>query len=286
MELPVLLAPLQGEVIRYGAEFEFQWSSAGAGFAYVVEVKKDGQRVVQSSRLNEIYWLAPVLPIGKYTWQVEAFAASAQGRWSPPSAFAISTTPGQPDLIDPPNGSTLAAGSVVTLTWSTGLEADDYFVELWTPTGVVRPTSHFTETTWTVGALTAGAYLWQVEAYNNLGWSGWTTPFQFMIWDNPQKPTLYEPIDGSIWNPDDEIWLTWMADEAAASYEIEILLNGQSVQPSGTVSEHSWYLGPVRPGEYSWRVQSRNPIAQSEWSSWSTFSVHSTEDLYLPLVVD
>lgn len=79
-------------------------------------------------------------------------------------------SPTPPTLLSPANGAWFESGSNITLSW-TGA-GDSFFAEYWGAGSGTRDWS--SDTSWSLGALSNGAYYWHVKARNSYGESYWS----------------------------------------------------------------------------------------------------------------
>jgi hypothetical protein len=79
-------------------------------------------------------------------------------------------------LSTPTNGIQFVEGTEVTLIWEVVAGANSYAVELWPQVGDIQYSGRIVERNWEIGSPAVGSYAWQVEAYNDLEFSGWSEP--------------------------------------------------------------------------------------------------------------
>jgi hypothetical protein len=142
---------------------------------------------------NTDYTIPSGLAAGTWYWQVQAYDDSGGSGWSSYWSFTIPSPP-TPTLVSPANGATIA-DTTPTLDWDpvTGIGAVTYSVR-WDdestfsggpPTaGVGNNTDHTIPSD-----LAAGAWYWQVQAYDDSGGSGWSSYWSFTI-SSPPAPTI------------------------------------------------------------------------------------------------
>ncbi|NUQ38722.1 MAG: peptidoglycan DD-metalloendopeptidase family protein, partial [Caldilineales bacterium] len=108
--------------------------------------------------------------------------------------------PNIPTLRNPANGATLRSDNAVNFEWNASERATEYAVEVWnTTTWQWYRSGMLSSLSWNAGSLPIGDYGWQVEAYNNAGWSGWSGEWRFTIIANrsPNAPSLLNPANGT-----------------------------------------------------------------------------------------
>ncbi|MFZ5912456.1 MAG: C39 family peptidase [Chloroflexota bacterium] len=244
--------------------------------------------------------VTPSTPLGggSHTWWVQTYNSAGYGPWS--SSMTFSTT-----VPTPPGAATLSSPSgyigesyTPTYTWSKVIEtggqtesAATYYylwvqgasgpvIKQWYASSVCgASTCSVTPST----ALGGGNYTWWVQTWNSAGYGPWSSGLTFSTAtpSAPGQTTLSSP-SGSI--TDTTPTYTWSKVNAATYYYLWV--NG----PSGNVIKQ-WYTASsicgvstcsVTPGtalsggDYTWWVQTWNPVGYGPWSSGLSFNLPVT----------
>jgi len=164
-----------------------------------------------------------------------------------------------PALISPADGAALYTPP--TFIWSSGEEAEEYVIHVWTgSTDVIEDT--LTDTTYTMSdsafsALAYGIYTWAVasKADSKLAWSESRT-FSIL---QPGAPTLIAPEDGAVFNAEPPTFI-WSSDSLEPDYVIRIFTDTTN-ELQDTLSDTNYVMSgsvfeALTNGTYSWWVGS------------------------------
>jgi hypothetical protein len=211
----------------------------------------------------------------QYFWRVQAKNAGGVSAWTSPWTFtAIMATPQTPTLTSPADGTT-GLSLTPTLTWSTVTGAATYHVQMSTVntfSTVLIEDSTLTSSSRALSGLANGTqYYWRVQAKNVGGVSAWTSPWGFTtIIAAPTTPTLTAPTDGTT-GLSLAPTLTWSMVNGAETYHVQmstvntfatILIEDSTLTlPSKALS------GLANGMQYYWRVQAKNGVGVSAWTS-------------------
>ena len=202
--------------------------------------------------------------------------------------------PTAPNLISPIDG-TVIANTSVTFQWNPCVGATSYHIRISTDPAVEADLFH---ETWT-GATSKNyidfpndgtIYYWKVRAYNDVGWSDWSTIENFVNGEEeepPDAPVLISPTNGSD-VPSTSVTFQWNSSEGATSYHLRV-----STDPGvETDLFHETWTGATSknytdfPNDgiiYYWKVRAYNDAG---WGSWSTIWNFSNGDDGVPYVND
>jgi hypothetical protein len=120
-------------------------------------------------------------PAFTYYWRAWVQCDSVQGPYSPTWSFTTGSEgvlPLAPTLIAPSNGSTQTFPSA-SLQWASVPGAVQYWVRYRKVGWATTSSMHTSDTSYTLGPLTAGTYQWWVWAQNDYGYSEATETWQF-----------------------------------------------------------------------------------------------------------
>jgi hypothetical protein len=125
-----------------------------------------------------------VLVDGRYRIWVNATNVAGSSSWSTPFDFSIGTAPTAPPTTPTGLSVSNANTSTPTVTWTAQAAGTKYaiwFVNLDTGTLISGETNLTTASYTPASALTNGHYRIWVRAYNSIGSSGWSSPFDFTV---------------------------------------------------------------------------------------------------------
>lgn len=203
------------------------------------------------------------------------------------AGWAQTTTLAIPALVSPANNATGVAVPT-RLTWNApgaysytyGLQVsrNDAFTDLvYTSDTLIEPAA-------TVAGLAAGTrYWWRARAYNDAGYSAWSSAFSFTTVTDaalkPATPTLLAPASGATGVPVNAS-LTWNAAARATTYTVQLARNQgftDGVQYRAGVTATSAGFGDLLTNTpYFWRVKAVNATSESDWSATWYFVTTTT----------
>ncbi len=166
-----------------------------------------------------------------------------------------------PTLISPADGAPLYSG--LTFIWSSGQEAEEYVIHVWTgSTDVIQET--LTDTTYVMSdsafsALTYGAYNWAVASVAGSR-QEWSETRSFSL-SQPGAPVLIAPEDGAIFDAEPPTFV-WHADSLNPDYVIRVVFTTDtSTVLEDTLTDTTYAMSTevfdgLTNGTYSWWVGS------------------------------
>jgi predicted transglutaminase-like cysteine proteinase len=176
-----------------------------------------------------------------------------------------------PITIYPFDGFTLYS-SVVTLVWRSVQDAEEYTIELHSPSYGEESISTVRVVTpvCTITGLTDGTYEWNVRASSGHLYGEWSAKSAFHVVTSLETPVPVFPVDGAPVNLTN-VEFSWQEVEGAGAYVLEISTSFSFTDIlAETYSENNWYLcrSPfTNDTTYYWRVRA---CSQGLWSAWST----------------
>jgi len=164
-----------------------------------------------------------------------------------------------PTLIAPADGAALYSG--LTFIWSSGQEAEEYVIHVWTgSTDVIQET--LTDTTYVMSdsafsALTHGTYNWAVASKAGSR-QEWSETWSFSL-SQPGAVTLIAPENGTVFDAEPPTFV-WHADSLNPDYAIRIFTDSTIVLQD-TISDTNYVMSvsvfdALENGAYSWWVGS------------------------------
>jgi hypothetical protein len=208
--------------------------------------------------------------------------ANASG--SDTSAYAhlmVLVPPSAPTLSSPANNATGVAVNP-TLTWNAVTGAAAYRVQVSTTsdfsTGIVADDSTLTAASKALSGLTNNTvYYWRANARNAGGTSAWSTAFTFTtvvaVSGVPVNANPANSATGVAVNPT----LTWSAVTGAITYRVQVstasdFSTGIIVDDSTLTNASKALSGLTNSTLYYWRVNAKNAVGASAWSTPSSFT--------------
>jgi hypothetical protein len=203
------------------------------------------------------------------------------------ATLPVPTVPDPPVLASPSNGATDLV-QPVTMDWGDISGVDSYQLQLDEAASFVSP---ITDTSLSlslcnVSGLGDGTqYYWRVRAHNSVGWSNWSTVWNFTTeCPLPEAPLLVSPDDGAI-NITMPVNLDWTDIAAATQYQVQVDESsgfGSPVINISTSGSNYSASGLNDQTTYYWRVRSNDNCG---WSDWSAVRDFNTIDTTIPLEV-
>jgi uncharacterized repeat protein (TIGR01451 family) len=169
---PTLLFP-PDETVTTTRAITLKWQAGTGPSPTGYNVKLDGPVITTTGTTSPT-----VLSEGVHTWTVRAYNDTGYSNWAPLWTVEVTEVlshPAVPVLLSPPNG-TVTTTPTVTLSWQAekGPEPTGYNVEL---DGMVTTTTRTILPT----VLSTGVHTWRVLAYNDAGYSDWTSKWTMNI---------------------------------------------------------------------------------------------------------
>jgi len=177
----------------------FSWGSVSGATSYRIQVDDDpgfGSPEIDTTTSSTNYTPGSALSADTYYWRVLASNSCGDGPWSSAWNVTILSTPGDPTLSSPSNGSTIS-DTTPAFSWGTVSGATSYHVQVDDDPGFGSPEIDQTtpSTSYTPGdALPYDTYYWRVQASNACGDGSWSS-----VWDvtiiaiDDEGPTIGTP---------------------------------------------------------------------------------------------
>ncbi|MEW6606716.1 MAG: hypothetical protein AB1414_04555 [bacterium] len=281
-DTPTLGTPTNGSNFP-GTKVEFRWHVADRANNYHIQVSLDSnftQLIFDEAIGNYIGVDISGFPDNgtQYWWRVKAGNTLGWSSWSEEWNFinGPSSIPDTPTLGTPTNGSNFP-GTKVEFRWHVADRANNYHIQ-------VSLDSNFTKLIFDeaignyIGVDISGfpdngiQYWWRVKAGNTLGWSSWSSEWNFINGPSsiPDTPTLGTPTNGSNF-PGTKVEFRWHVADRANNYHIQVSLDSNFTKLIFD-EEIGNYIGvdisgfPDNGTQYWWRVKAGNTLG---WSSWS-----------------
>lgn len=194
--------------------------------------------------------------------------------------------PDPPLLISPESGSVVEnripalvweEGANPEYSWKVEIALDEAFDEI-----VFSENPRMTNTLEFDYEFEPGIYFWRVAVNNGQAWSEWSEVWYFIIEGEPiflNKPILYSPEDGAEDLPFDAITFTWLNDENAEAWILQIGTDSEFEFTFfvGLTSDTSVVVEDFEENTtYYWRVVAGAGEIVSEWSDVWTFTTMSS----------
>ena len=150
-----------------------------------------------------------ILDSGYYFLRVKDFLTSNNGSYT--LYYQYEPAPLPPARMSPVDGAINASSSEV-FTWSSSQDATLYQLQVLGPSPGLYNT---TETGYSLLSLNEGQYTWRIRAFNNSGWSDWTSEWGFSLDMTP--PSTPGPDDGvSGWLINSTPTFSWSANDTVS----------------------------------------------------------------------
>lgn len=254
--VPTQLKPADGQNISCGAAVSFELDASVLIKEYLVELASsaefDSFRTVRSPIPA---FEMPGLPAGTWWWRARGI--DLKGRTSgagPVRSFAIRVSaPKWKQVNDVPLGT-----AQVQLSWAEASCAKSYLVEA-TQDGRDKVTIPSAGLTLAFKAGVAGEYRWRVASVDERG-----APGEFSA-ESVFKVRLPAPT-GRTENVGLRAELSWNAVVAATSYKVELFRSGPKGNEAlggATVTFTSWRTPELPPGQYLWRVTTKDALGHT-----------------------
>lgn len=161
-------------------------------------------------------------------------------------------------------GTNPTAGSS-TVSWGSALAATSYTLQQSSNGGSTWSTAYNgSATSTTVSGLTAGGYIYRVQACIGSNCSGWTTSATLGVW--PAIPTVSVPT-GTINGP---YTVSWTAPTGATAYTVQESLNGGAWSTiASTTTATSLSRPGTTTGSYTYHVEASDAYGTAGWSTTS-----------------
>jgi uncharacterized protein (TIGR02145 family) len=183
---PILSTPQNGAInLDYRAIY-FSWGAVQGASGYMLRFadNEDFNNSATATAISETNQTIAnqFAKNTKYFWKVRAYIGSGYSDWSETWWFITGgdgTSPSTPTLSSPANNAPYVA-IPPTLSWNAASGATSYMLQVSTSssfTSFIYNQSGLTSTSQQISGLNnSTAYYWRVNATNNYGTSGWSTP--------------------------------------------------------------------------------------------------------------
>lgn len=252
----------------YAREVELSWEPFENTLGYQLQVSKQPNfknNVLQKTVKEP--GLTADLDIGSYFYRVRAIDKDKQpGFWSEPMKFEV--TPYPPELKLPKSESSYTYYEIppkIEFEWKSVDGQPEYELFIYHTTGKKAFEKKTTDLQMTVDSLTEGEYMWKVRTiYKKVFESPYGEPRRFLIEKKElAKPILVTPEKNAQLPAYQDVILEWKKDDAtkysdlAVSYKSSENEEVSKAEPPKNTLETSWVLRSLEPGQYKWRVRTK-----------------------------
>lgn len=254
--VPTPLKPADGQAVSCGSTVTFELEASPLIKEYILELAGSADfgsfRTLRSTTPS---FEVPGLPAGTWWWRTRGVDLKARtGGPGPVRTLPVRVVaPKLKQAADVPLGT-----SQVQLSWSEVGCAKSYLVEA-TQDGRDKVSFPVTGLSMAFKAGVAGDYRWRVASVDERGNAGEFSPESTFRVKLP-------PPGGRAENVGLRTELTWSPVVAASAYKVDLLragAKGQESVASATVTTTSWRTPELPPGQYSWRVTSRDALGHT-----------------------
>ncbi|MDP2275954.1 MAG: hypothetical protein Q8N23_19540 [Archangium sp.] len=254
--VPSQLKPPDGQSLSCGATVNLELDVSALIKEYLVELSSSSEFAsLRTLRSPTPSFEVPGLSAGTWWWR--ARAVDLKGRTSgagPVRSFAIRVSPPKLKQVnDVPLGT-----AQVQLSWAEAACAKSYLVEA-TQDGRDKVTIPALGQTLAFKAGVAGEYRWRVASVDERG-----APGEFSA-ESVFKVKLPAPT-GRSENVGPRTDLSWSAVVAATGYKVELFrtgAKGNEAAGGATVTGTSWRTPELPPGQYAWRVTTKDALGHT-----------------------
>ena len=253
--VPTPLKPLDGQAVSCGSTVVFEFETSPLIKEYILELSGSAdfssQRTLHSpTPIFEV----PGLPAGTWWWRTRGVDLKARtGGPGPVRTLPIRVgAPKLKQVADVPLGT-----PQVQLSWSESGCAKSYLVEA-TQDGRDKVSFPVTGLSMAFKAGVAGEYRWRVASVDERGNAG-----EFSA-ESTFRVKLPAP-SGRTENVGARAELSWSAVGGASGYKVELLragARGQESVASANVTT-SWRTAELPPGQYFWRVTTKDALGHT-----------------------
>jgi fibronectin type 3 domain-containing protein/predicted SAM-dependent methyltransferase/subtilisin-like proprotein convertase family protein len=291
---PALVAPGNGSNVA-GGTVSFEWEKTDRANKYHIQTSLD-------SSFSNLFYENQAIG-GNYTglnlsgfpdngstyyWRLRAGNSLGWSSWSLTKSFTNGpgSLPSIPTLAAPNNGSN-AGGGTVSFQWEKTDKAGKYHIQLAADSSF----SNFLYENQAIGGNytglnlsgfpdNGGIYYWRLRAGNSLGWSNWSSVWNFTNGPGspPPIPILAAPNNGSNAGGG-SVSFQWERTDKAEKYHIQLaadssfsnfLYESQAIGGNYTGLNLSGF--PDNGNTYYWRLRAGNSLGWSNWSSVWNFT--------------
>ncbi len=287
-----LLSPVNESRLSTALPVQLQWKPVPGAREYFVEHWYGSSTPHESGWITGTTWnigyLSSLTNHDNSWWVKSRESYEGEGNWSLSWHFYMRDPPPPPTLLSPASGLVMQSGTALDLKWNANAAPVLYHVRLWTEAGDETITPNQAGTTWNTGLLLPGGkYNWQVFAFGNEVDSLPSETRTFRLFGAPLAPEVIYPVTALV-PRSFPVRFSWQEDINATEYRLELWKTGQEgaiLADSGWVNKLYWLSRPLEPAGYSFRIKSRNPYAESEWSSVYQFTAYEDYLVMLPIAM-
>jgi len=279
---PVLSYPANG-VAGLVLTDTLKWATVSGATIYYVQVSISSAFetiLFEDSTFTTTKALNSLSNSTQYYWRVQAKNAGGVSDWSTIWSFTTAiAAPSTPTLIFPADGATNKSVTP-TIAWSAVTGATTYRIQVSTSSSFassfIDDSTISTDTMVLTGLANSTTYYWRVRAKNISGVSTWSGAWSFAtIVAIPQVPVLSSPADGNT-GRDLTDTLTWSTIIGATSYHVQVSTSSTFatilVEDSALTSASKILSGLSNSTQYYWRVQAKNAVGVSGYTSAYSFT--------------
>ncbi|NJD22512.1 MAG: T9SS type A sorting domain-containing protein [Melioribacter sp.] len=291
---PVLISPANSST-NQPTTIVLSWNASTGADHYWLQIATNqsfaNPTIIDSSIKGTSYQANNLAVSTNYYWRVKSINSAGSSGWS--SAWSFSTVsgqiqpPAQPTLVSPIDKS-INQPTSITFTWNPAANADHYFIQVSTDqtfSNIVYTNNAITGTSHQVNNLQNNkTYYWQVKAANAGGQSTWSAAWSFTTSQQttPGTPILSSPANGAADQPT-TVTLSWSSVTNATSYYLQVAkdatFNNKVFDDSTLTSNYKQVSSLTQATQYFWRVNARNSIGVSNWSSVWSFTTVSQQTI-------
>jgi len=254
--------------------YTVSWTASASATGYDVQERVNGgawTTIASNTATTAIS--RPGTSSGSYTYQVSAKNAYGSRGWAASAAVTVDTTygvvPTAPTSLTVPASS--STGSA-TLSWSASSLTTSYTLQQSSNGGTSWSAVYSgSGTSAALTALADGSYVYQVQACNTYGCSGWTAGSATLVVTHP--PTTAPTVSTPASSASGSYTVTWGAVNTATSYTLQEQVNGGTWTTIQTSSATSKAISGKGNGTYGYQVQACNVGGCGPWSSTGTTTV-------------
>ena len=249
------------------------WTAAGATGYDVQERVAGGSWSTIASNTPATSISRPGTSSGSYSYQVSAKNGYGTRGWAVSGTVTVDTTygvvPTTPGSLSVPASSSTGGA---TLSWGSASLATSYTLQQSGNGGTSWGTVYTgSGTSAALGGLADGSYVYQVQACNTYGCSGWKAGSGALVVTHPpgSAPTLNVPASSNTGS----YAVSWTAVGGTTYYRLQEQVNGGGwvlLQADGSTS---WNASGKGNGTYGYLVQACNAGGCGPWSSVQSVTV-------------
>ncbi|WEN15572.1 hypothetical protein PY254_02535 [Rhodanobacter sp. AS-Z3] len=254
--------------------FTVSWTAPVSTTGYTVQESFNGgawNTIASNTTATSIS--RPGTTSGSYTYQVAAANGYGNRGWAASRAVTVDITygvlPTTPAALSVPASSNNGNASV---SWSAATLATRYVVQQSSNGGTSwAGIYNGAGTSTAVSGLTDGSYLFQVQACNTYGCSGWKAGSATLVVTTP--PTTAPTVSAPASSSNGSYTVSWSGVSGSVSYTLQEQINGGGWSTVQTNALTSWSTSGRGNGTYGYRVQACNVGGCGPWSATGTTTV-------------